>query len=197
MATLSVRSGDADRRQFRLADGLNRIGRARSNEIQIEEPSISSSHCELWLMKERLLVRDLGSTNGTFVNGRPITESEISDGDVLTLGTVDFAVHDAPGRVSIPRPAEAPPPPRFAPDGFPCCINHALAHAQFRCSKCGEQFCSECVRLLARRGGAQHAFCPLCNSTCVTIAEASPAAAQTTNETGWLAKLTQTLRLRR
>jgi pSer/pThr/pTyr-binding forkhead associated (FHA) protein len=197
MAFLVPKTGAQRGQEFPLAEGLNRVGRAPGNELRLDDPSISACHCELWLMKERLLVRDLASTNGTFVNGRPVSEAEISDSDTLSLGNVDFAIHGAPSKVAIPKPpAPLPPPPRFTPDGLPCCVNHWEITAPYRCGKCGEQFCPDCVRILGRRGGAQHAYCPLCNAECVKVvfprnAPASKAGA------GWLAKLTQTLRLRR
>lgn len=195
MATLVVKSGEAAGTEFTLIEGLNRIGRAPGNEIRLDDASISASHCELWLMKERLLVRDLGSTNGTFINGRPVTEGVLSEGDLLSAGRVAFLVVGVPGHVAIPEPPPPPPPPpRFAPDGFPCCVNHWSDHARFRCRQCGEQFCRECVRLLGRRGGVQHAFCPLCGSECVEIVP--PRQSSSGSGRGWLAKLTQTLRLR-
>ncbi len=200
MATLRLKSGAETGREYLLSPGLNRIGRSPANEIPIDEASVSSAHCELWLMKERLLVRDLASTNGTFVNGRSVAEAELAEGDLLALGNVEFVAHDLPGRVAIPATPEPPPPPRFAPDGLPCCINHILVHAEYRCPECGEQFCEDCVRILGRRGGTQHAYCPLCNTECVRIPVPrgpTPVPSAAGPPPGWLAKLTKTLRLRR
>lgn len=199
MAKLVVKSGEGAGTVFALVEGVNRVGRAPENEVCLRQPSVSALHCELWLMKERLLVRDLGSTNGIFINGKSVSEGELDNHSLLGVGAVELTVQELPGRVSLPKaPAPAPPPPRFTADGRPCCINHHAAPAQFRCSKCGEQFCTECVRLIGRRGGAQHAFCPLCNATCLKVpASAGKADQGTSSGTGWLAKLTQTLRLRR
>lgn len=195
MAKLVAQSGAAAGREFTLAEGLNRLGRAPGNEVRLEEPAISAVHCELWLMRERLLLRDLGSTNGTFVSGRPASEAILHDGDVISVGSIDLVVDGVPGpKVAIPKPPPPPPPPpRFTAEGVPCCINHPEAAAGYRCPRCGEQFCIECVHLLGRRGGARHPFCPQCSVECVVIVHPGGRGAA---RTGWLAKLTQTLRLR-
>lgn len=198
MAGLVAMTGGAVGREFPLAEGLNRVGRAPGNEIRLEEAAISAVHCELWLMKERLLLRDLDSTNGTFLLGRPVSEAELHDGDLVTVGSVVLQVIGAPGRVAIPAPLPPPPPPpRFTADGVPCCLNHTAVPAGYRCPRCGEQFCEDCVHLLGRRGGTRHAFCPQCSVECVVIVPPRHAAGRLQTAPGWLAKLTQTLRLRR
>ena len=50
------------------------IGRADESAFQIVEASVSGRHCEVQLRDDILAVRDLGSTNGTYVNGEKITE---------------------------------------------------------------------------------------------------------------------------
>lgn len=198
MAKLVVKSGHTSGKEFPLVEGLNRLGRAPGSEIHLDDASISAVHCELWLMAERLLLRDLGSTNGTFVDGRPANESVLHDGDIVTVGAVELEVLEAPGRVAIPAPAPPPPPPpRFTPDGVPCCLNHSAVAARYRCPRCGEQFCEDCVHLLGRRGGPRHAFCPQCSVECVSVVPPRLAASRSKHAPGWLAKLTQTLRLRR
>lgn len=199
MAKLVLKTGESAGTAFPLVEGLNRVGRAPENEVCLQQPSVSAAHCELWLMKERLLVRDLGSTNGIFIDGRPVSEGELTNGSLLAVGAVELTVQDLPGRVALPQPpAPAPPPRRFTPEGLPCCVNHQATAADYRCSKCGEQFCGECVRLIGRRGGTQHAFCPLCNAACLKVAvHGGKKGRAQAGQAGWLAKLTQTLRLRR
>ncbi len=199
MAKLVLQDGDGAGQEFALVEGLNRIGRTPGNEIRIDDVTVSTTHCELWLMKERLLLRDLDSTNGTFVDGRAISEAEVQQGDVLSVGRVLLLVADAPGRVAIPKPpSPPPPPPRFTPEGEPCCVNHPLLPALFRCAKCGEQFCRDCVRFLARRGGTPHSYCPVCGGECVSVLPPGGAVRRPASKrAGWLAKLTQTLRIRR
>lgn len=196
MASLVLKNGGTPGTEYSLLDGLNRVGRSPTCEISLQEASLSAVHCELWLMSERLLVRDLGSTNGTFVNGKPASEAELGENDLLALGGVEFVVRGVPGQVRIPQAEVAPPPPRFTPDGFPCCVNHSTVRAEFRCPRCSEQFCADCVRILGRRGGTQHAYCPLCNAECTRVPASRNADRDGGASSGWLNKLTKTLRLR-
>lgn len=72
------------------------IGRGRDTSIVLPHPLVSRRHCELFEAEGRLMVRDLGSLNGTFVNNQRITESPLPPGELLTIGTVTFrAVYDA------------------------------------------------------------------------------------------------------
>src|SRR5438552_3768267 len=72
------------------------IGRGRGTSIVLPHPLISRQHCELYEAGGRLMVRDLGSLNGTFVNNQRVTESAVGPGELLTVGTVTFrAVYEA------------------------------------------------------------------------------------------------------
>ncbi len=66
------------------------IGRGREATLTVPHPLISRQHCEIYEADGQLIVRDLGSLNGTFVGGQRITESVLPDGEVLTIGTVSF-----------------------------------------------------------------------------------------------------------
>jgi pSer/pThr/pTyr-binding forkhead associated (FHA) protein len=99
------------------------IGRVEDNAFQIAEPSVSSRHCEILLQGGEVLVKDLNSTNGTFINGEKITERVLKPGQILRLGNVELKL-DAPGAPaspsapSSPAPGAAPatpPPPRKEP----------------------------------------------------------------------------------
>ena len=68
------------------------IGRSRSCQICIPAPQVSRQHCAILIENGQVLVRDLGSTNGTFVNGVQVSEHELSTGDTLTIGNVIFLV---------------------------------------------------------------------------------------------------------
>jgi pSer/pThr/pTyr-binding forkhead associated (FHA) protein len=70
------------------------LGRARSASIPLPHPLVSRQHCELIERDEHLFVRDLGSTNGTFVGSeRVVNEAIIEHGALLTIGTVTFRAH--------------------------------------------------------------------------------------------------------
>ena len=73
------------------------VGRVEDNGFQIAEPSVSSHHCEVLLRGNDVIIRDLNSTNGTFINGEKITESPIKPGQILRLGQVEIRLEtDAP-----------------------------------------------------------------------------------------------------
>src|SRR5205807_6440383 len=74
------------------------IGRFEDNAFQIAEPSVSSHHCELIQRGSDIVVKDLNSTNGTFVNGEKITEAALKPGQILRLGQVEHGSSSAPGR---------------------------------------------------------------------------------------------------
>jgi hypothetical protein len=66
------------------------IGRNEDNTFQIADPSVSSHHCEVVLKGEEVRVRDLNSTNGTYINGVTTTESVLKVGEILRLGQVQM-----------------------------------------------------------------------------------------------------------
>jgi pSer/pThr/pTyr-binding forkhead associated (FHA) protein len=75
------------------------IGRVEDNTFQIAEPSISSHHCEILLKGNDVVVKDLNSTNGTFINGERITEATLKPGQTLRLGQVELKL-DGPAPTS-------------------------------------------------------------------------------------------------
>ena len=67
------------------------LGRARHASIPLPHPLVSRNHCELLERDNCLFVRDLSSTNGTFVGSTRVDQESIVDhGDLLTIGTVTF-----------------------------------------------------------------------------------------------------------
>ena len=56
------------------------IGTAASNDLQLTDPTVSRRHCEISVREERYFIRDLGSTNGTGVNGTPVVEAILAPG---------------------------------------------------------------------------------------------------------------------
>ncbi|MFT7222000.1 MAG: pSer/pThr/pTyr-binding forkhead associated (FHA) protein [Candidatus Azotimanducaceae bacterium] len=68
------------------------IGRALECDISILEPALSRKHCELEVDGKKLMIRDLGSVNGTWVNASKIDEVELKDGDRLQFDKVRFIV---------------------------------------------------------------------------------------------------------
>jgi len=99
---------------YELADDLVTIGRSPDNTIVINNPSVSSRHAQLQSTGETYQLKDLGSTNGTHVNGKPVTETLLSFDDRVRFGATEARYEsDASGSRPLPqleeikaRPAE-------------------------------------------------------------------------------------------
>jgi pSer/pThr/pTyr-binding forkhead associated (FHA) protein len=113
MAKLLLNNGSGQSQEIFLRSGLSRVGRNAANEIQIEHPSVSSFHCEITSAGDSLIIKDLGSTNGTFLDGKPVEEVCAFNGQRLQLGSVEVIV-DAPETMVASPELEAvgaaPPP---------------------------------------------------------------------------------------
>src|SRR5918999_2073088 len=98
---------------FELREGPSLIvGRAPNSDVPIFDPTISRRHAELQCGNGGFAIRDLGSSNGTYVNGEKITQRAIAPGDVLTFGKVSFRVTEAPDTPApVPRASPAHPTP--------------------------------------------------------------------------------------
>jgi len=118
MAKLVVLTQSLAGRSHELAAASTTVGRVEDNAFQIAEPSVSSHHCEILLRGSEVVVKDLNSTNGTFINGEKITEGVLKPGQTLRLGNIELKldVPGAPATPSAPPPAPAaPPPPKKEP----------------------------------------------------------------------------------
>ena len=82
-------------RSYELKAETTTVGRVSDNAFEIPEASVSSHHAELVLRGADVLVRDLNSTNGTFINGERITEATLKSGQILRLGTVELRLETA------------------------------------------------------------------------------------------------------
>ncbi|HXU08341.1 MAG TPA: HD domain-containing phosphohydrolase [Blastocatellia bacterium] len=79
-----------------LGTGTVRMGRHEDNELVLDNPYISRYHAEIFTDGSNYLLRDLGSTSGTFANGERITQRRLHDGDTIRLGRargVEFVFH--------------------------------------------------------------------------------------------------------
>lgn len=94
-STRFVLSWLSRRWSIELRPGLNRIGRNPTNDFRVPEASVSSFHCEISLEEKIITVRDVGSTNGTFVSGTRIRESILATGQILKLGSAEFRLEES------------------------------------------------------------------------------------------------------
>ena len=104
MARLVVITKGLPALPYDLNDKWITIGRADGNLFQISDPSVSGRHCEVRLTGGELIVRDLQSTNGTFVDGKNIIEATLKPGQNLRLGDVELQLEMA---TTEPRPGTA------------------------------------------------------------------------------------------
>jgi pSer/pThr/pTyr-binding forkhead associated (FHA) protein len=77
------------------------VGRVEDNTFPIAEPSVSSHHCEILLRGSEVVIKDLNSTNGTFINNERITEAPLKAGQTLRLGQVELKL-DGPAPAPTP-----------------------------------------------------------------------------------------------
>jgi adenylate cyclase len=92
------------------------VGRAVTSDVPVYDPTVSRRHAELTLTNGGIRIRDLGSSNGTFVNGSRVSDTTVSDGDIVTFGKVAFKVVEVTPQESTPTGMEdvgvtAKPPP--------------------------------------------------------------------------------------
>src|SRR5262245_58676468 len=93
---LTYRYRSGEHRAYKFAGKPFRIGRREDNDLSVDKPYISRHHAELLHLDNNYLIRDLGSTSGTYVNGERSNEHVLVDGDLIRLGRargVEFVFH--------------------------------------------------------------------------------------------------------
>src|SRR6266550_2846751 len=89
---------------YELVEQVITVGRAPDNTIHLDDPSVSGRHAELRAAGKAYQLRDLGSTNGTRVNGSPTGEIILHSGDRIRFGAVDARFEgDMPRSATQPR----------------------------------------------------------------------------------------------
>jgi FHA domain len=76
-------------------EGETKAGRLAENEIQLKVPEASRHHCRFFLEQGSWYVEDMGSSNGTLVNGRKVSKFELQDGDLISVGAVTLRFLDS------------------------------------------------------------------------------------------------------
>jgi FhaA, N-terminal domain/FHA domain len=81
--------------QFDLGGPLITVGRASDNDVIVDDPLVSRHHCQLKLQHGAYGFVDLGSRNGSTVNGQPVQEVALGPGDLIRIGntSIEFGVH--------------------------------------------------------------------------------------------------------
>ena len=83
---LEILDGDRAGEVLPVGDSTIRIGRKTGNDIVLTDEKTSGVHCEIMPEGDRLVLKDLGSTNGTFLDGKRVTELVLTPGDIVTIG---------------------------------------------------------------------------------------------------------------
>jgi pSer/pThr/pTyr-binding forkhead associated (FHA) protein len=109
MKVVLVMFKDEERREFTLTDKTTVIGRRPDSALRIPTGDVSRQHCEIVVSDDSVVVRDLGSSNGTYVNGKRIAETKLTPGDRLGVGPVVFVVQ-IDGKPRDIKAADAVPP---------------------------------------------------------------------------------------
>jgi pSer/pThr/pTyr-binding forkhead associated (FHA) protein len=99
---LVIVRGRSGAQTINLLDGVTTVGRQDDCHLRIRSSQVSRRHCELFEKKGHLVVKDLGSSNGTYVNGEKVKEQRVLElGDELTIGQVKLRVTKI-GETSVP-----------------------------------------------------------------------------------------------
>ncbi len=90
-ADLVIEAGPDAGYSFRAGETALRVGRSPDNDLILRDPATSGHHARVERRGEQFWIVDLGSTNGTLVNGEPVMEKELNHDDRITIG--QNAVH--------------------------------------------------------------------------------------------------------
>jgi hypothetical protein len=214
MPILIVNPGSPNAWEIQLVEGTHRVGRNPDNDVQVNDPSVSGLHCQIVVGADSVVIADLGSTNGTFINGAQIREAELEAGQSVHMGSVEMVFYSelpqAPATAPL-RPASQPgavsatvPPmahPRAtsrlettrargsAPAGPRFCKYHPRSPARYWCAQCSRAFCEVCV-ISTNAGGAVRKTCRTCGAECAPLQVQSAAGA---GDRGFLGRLPNAL----
>jgi pSer/pThr/pTyr-binding forkhead associated (FHA) protein len=96
MPILVVNPRTAGSREFKLGPGPNYAGRGQSNHIKIDDPSVSTRHAQIVVENGQVIITDLGSMNGTYINGAQVREAILLSGQTFSLGAVELRFEEDP-----------------------------------------------------------------------------------------------------
>src|SRR6185436_7812645 len=117
MARIVLLSEGFNGRTYELKVDRTTVGRVSDNAFEIPEASVSSHHAEIIQRGNEVVIKDLGSTNGTFISGEKITEAILKPGQILRLGTVEMRFETGDSPVSSTTSRRALDQTRVIPQG--------------------------------------------------------------------------------
>ena len=101
MSATLVSTGEFD--DIRVEKPILLVGRNDDCDVVLDSKKVSRFHCCIALVRSRLVVRDLGSTNGIRVNGQRLSECRLSVGDELAIGNLRFRVEEGASGAPVKR----------------------------------------------------------------------------------------------
>lgn len=147
--------------EFQLKPGVNTIGRSPDNDLSVDDASVSDQHCEIELTASGVMVRDLGSANGTWIDAARIEQGRLDAGQTLLVGEVPFALQ-------VPRRVEAGTDGQSGEQiGTSVQAGQVAESADsVHCPSCRVWWATSVTRT-QRAGLAVVHFCPQCGRQCV------------------------------
>jgi hypothetical protein len=182
MPRLVVNPGSPTAWEIHLNSGVNSIGRRAENDFQVSHPSVSGSHCQIIVNEQTAAIKDLGSTNGTFVNRVQVSEAVLQSGQAFRLGEVEMVFYaDSPAGaaaaehlcppipVAIPLASATAPQVSARTEALATSVpvkqpSHRPSLVSSAASMVGPQFCRFHPKSAARYRceQCQHYFCEAC-----------------------------------
>lgn len=144
-----------------LVRGVTTLGRNTENHHAFDDPSVSGTHFQLSVTNAGTIVRDLGSTNGTFVDGNRIEESILLPGQTIRAGEVTMRFEADYETTS------AAPNRSTKPSDEPTCFNHPKNRARYLCPACQGRFCEQCALPDGRNRRGR--LCLVCRGECIDL----------------------------
>jgi pSer/pThr/pTyr-binding forkhead associated (FHA) protein len=92
MIKMAVRLSDRTLETFNFSEETIKIGRDSAGDVFLDNPAISRHHVTVYLENGKLMVKDQGSANGTFLNGSQVNVSEMKNGDIIGVGKFKIVV---------------------------------------------------------------------------------------------------------
>jgi len=136
------------------------LGRDDGNNVVLDDPSISGSHCVLFVSDSAVTIKDLGSANGIQVGHVLVDEAELQPGQLIQIGEVNlqYGASAAPAK-SLPQSPMM---------GKLNCKIHRRNLARYFCPQCQSAFCDLCVSSRNIQGRIAH-VCRACAVECTTL----------------------------
>ncbi len=109
-AFLQVVAGSREGLNLRIAEGETLVVGRKKGDLLLADPLVSSRHCQISMQGGRFFLKDLGSTNGTTVDGRLVRDATLSPGSEISIGTnrMILYVGEDPPEADAPRPTTGP-----------------------------------------------------------------------------------------